>query len=915
MVEEVSRQRVGTVLEREGLQPFRETLKAVEAVGSDESIPTDTLQSLANSAIQLRNVGHQVTSEVAQFQQDRDATSMDSLLRTQFGTQLRHGLEQNADLEKACSLVFHCAVGAVENVQRRRSTANEPWWDVAVLGNPSRALLRSTRAWFRVSMKGPVLWRASADEEEEEEESDAEGGDEEDMLRLSLCQRFFASLHECGLIRNQTGVTNAIFGAAVSRTRRHVSTVVPGRCDTSCDGAIRRWQAVVLAPVLALLFCQAAPHATGEASGERGDLHDGSIAPPDGMLLRWVARDLQSTAPPTTTAASSFDEFDVGVPQRPAVDPSGTTHRRPPATEPSSSSETSDHSLWRLSALWIVTLRAERDTSLVETHTSQLFDLIRDDPDTIPAQRDLSAALERVGGHQHHHGLVRRLQDDFRRRLMHPGVATKDLLHMFVSSVRVLQRLDPEGVVVEAALVPLQRYVRKRSDALQCIVRGLTAGKVDGGLAAELARRSGRVVRVDAGSDSETERESDEEEEVEGGAGQDGEKPASDDGSELGWDDDDDDEDEEGEQRQQHQQSTSDRRMTATASKHASKRAKRELWRPLARDTPVDYSGMGRADLLSLLVSIFQRVDVVAQEYAQLLSVRLLEKLEFDIEHETRIHEMMKLRLGEGPLHMAEVMLKDIVDSKRFRTHVASHRGPVMTLHDSIRRVDGPSAMAAAQVLSTFGRASSLDLPSTQEGQDEWPLPHAKLLSYLFWPGIEAPVGAEGPWKHLHPAIQARLETYTKEFATLKRPRTLRWLAQLGTMNLELTAANGTQHELTLSLLEASTALHLGNQGRWTAEELCAVLDAEWADVYRWLRPLLVNVRRNGPFLESFDTISDSNASLCSLNGALSRAANCVYLDRGRWSGRQLGANNHFHRTTLIISALSSRSLSATSLA
>ena len=52
-------------------------------------------------------------------------------------------------------------------------------------------------------------------------------------------------------------------------------------------------------------------------------------------------------------------------------------------------------------------------------------------------------------------------------------------------------------------------------------------------------------------------------------------------------------------------------------------------------------------------------------EYRSILSDRLLSGLDFQIEKERRILELLKVRFGEASLQNCEIMLKDVADSKR----------------------------------------------------------------------------------------------------------------------------------------------------------------------------------------------------------------------------------------------------------
>ncbi|KAJ2843915.1 Anaphase-promoting complex subunit 2, partial [Coemansia brasiliensis] len=90
-------------------------------------------------------------------------------------------------------------------------------------------------------------------------------------------------------------------------------------------------------------------------------------------------------------------------------------------------------------------------------------------------------------------------------------------------------------------------------------------------------------------------------------------------------------------------------------------------WEPLPVEAKAVYKTAQRrdADVLSLLVSIYDTQDVFVDEFEAYLAKQLLNSVDFDTEREIKQVEMMKLRFGAMALERCEVMLKDIADSKR----------------------------------------------------------------------------------------------------------------------------------------------------------------------------------------------------------------------------------------------------------
>ena len=78
------------------------------------------------------------------------------------------------------------------------------------------------------------------------------------------------------------------------------------------------------------------------------------------------------------------------------------------------------------------------------------------------------------------------------------------------------------------------------------------------------------------------------------------------------------------------------------------------------------------SDIIGILVNIYGSKELFVNEYRSLLADRILTTFSYNTEREIRYLELLKLRFGESQLHLCEVMLKDIADSKRLNTHLNS---------------------------------------------------------------------------------------------------------------------------------------------------------------------------------------------------------------------------------------------------
>jgi anaphase-promoting complex subunit 2 len=60
------------------------------------------------------------------------------------------------------------------------------------------------------------------------------------------------------------------------------------------------------------------------------------------------------------------------------------------------------------------------------------------------------------------------------RRLLIPGVITQNILNQYINMLKVLQLLDPQGLVFEQVTLPIKNYLLRRNDTLRCIISHLT---------------------------------------------------------------------------------------------------------------------------------------------------------------------------------------------------------------------------------------------------------------------------------------------------------------------------------------------------------------------------------------------------------------------------------------------------------
>ncbi|POM78930.1 Anaphase-promoting complex subunit [Phytophthora palmivora] len=240
--------------------------------------------------------------------------------------------------------------------------------------------------------------------------------------------------------------------------------------------------------------------------------------------------------------------------------------------------------------------------------STQLFEIIKEFPDSVPALEDLRQCLERT--HQHSE-LLREFRAALQTRLLQPGANTSAILEIYVSTIKAFRLLDPKGVLLEALSGP---YLRKRKDTVRCIVQSLT-DEQHGDLFEELRRDNMRIIQHDDDSDDD---------EVHAHA-------LANDISPDSWEPD-----------------------------------------PIEADPTKTSRSRSSDDILRILVNIYGSRELFVNEYRMMLADKLLQNLEFDTDRDVQTLELLKLRFGEDSLQQCEIMVRDIEDSKRLNLNVQS---------------------------------------------------------------------------------------------------------------------------------------------------------------------------------------------------------------------------------------------------
>ena len=273
---------------------------------------------------------------------------------------------------------------------------------------------------------------------------------------------------------------------------------------------------------------------------------------------------------------------------------------------------------------WLARIRFFLMQALATLRISELFDMIVDYPDSLPALNDLKACLEHT--HQHEEA-VKSLQDAIESRLLKPGTNTENIIQVYVAAIKALRHLDPTGVTLEAVSDRVRTYLKARSDTIRQIVTSLTDPETS------------ELLEPGTG---------------EGGAGTSGEGEAMKDDGGLDGDD----------------------VLDVDIDELKGDEAAMMEWTPdPVKADPSRSSSRRTTDVLSILVNIYGSKALFVNEFRSMLADKLLNASDYETDREVRNLELLKKRFGETALSSCEVMLRDIAESRRVTRAVQRHFG------------------------------------------------------------------------------------------------------------------------------------------------------------------------------------------------------------------------------------------------
>jgi anaphase-promoting complex subunit 2 len=126
--------------------------------------------------------------------------------------------------------------------------------------------------------------------------------------------------------------------------------------------------------------------------------------------------------------------------------------------------------------------------SISKLRATELFDIIADYPDSLPALtelREATVATDSIGEvGQVFRGIVK-------KRLLHIGASTSQILDMYILIIKALRVVDSTDLLLNFVSRPVRQYLLERKDTVRCITISLTEN-TDSNLHGEL-RKGGAV--------------------------------------------------------------------------------------------------------------------------------------------------------------------------------------------------------------------------------------------------------------------------------------------------------------------------------------------------------------------------------------------------------------------------------------
>jgi anaphase-promoting complex subunit 2 len=403
-------------------------------------------------------------------------------------------------------------------------------------------------------------------------------------------------------------------------------------------------------------------------------------------------------------------------------------------------------------------------TCLGRSRVAAIYDYVRTWPDSQGALLDIKEYLSEGSIAVKAH-LCSSFSEQVRRRLLHAGASTTEILGVYISVISSLKLLDPRGVLLEKVAFPIRAYLRSRDDTANIIARSFLA-RIDSSGQIVADQHDDQAICIDITREMAS-------------CALDAQETGT-----LNWADMD--------------------------------------WTPDPIDAGPEFKSSKTDDVVAHIFGLFDHDDLI-KSVTIAFGNHLRGTVDPELIMETKLIELLKSRLDVSKLQAIEVMLKDVRESivlnrranpQQHRTNflaepdakeiAAALPADGITLHELYGRFKSRMSLPkfTAVVKLTAHKRGDLyyskrnRLPLSEEEPQSSSHAHeeiqfdAKVVSGYFWP--QELEKSQANWNL--PGIQARKETYAEVFANSGGQQKLEWAAEHDTMDLELELEDRTVH-------------------------------------------------------------------------------------------------------------------------
>ncbi|XP_027202057.2 anaphase promoting complex subunit morula [Dermatophagoides pteronyssinus] len=130
----------------------------------------------------------------------------------------------------------------------------------------------------------------------------------------------------------------------------------------------------------------------------------------------------------------------------------------------------------QIESLNLNNIRSFLTNTYIFNRMKQLFDIIIDFPYSEPAICDLHECIQLEPFYREI--FTYSLKNSLEIRLLHAGVATSSIIEAYLTTIKALRLLDPQGIILQIVCDPIRNYLKTREDTVRCIINILTTDSI-----------------------------------------------------------------------------------------------------------------------------------------------------------------------------------------------------------------------------------------------------------------------------------------------------------------------------------------------------------------------------------------------------------------------------------------------------